>query len=147
MFYRNSKTFQDKLLLYKKCIYKRFIFIFFRVSNMISQFTEGLNSCGNLWDLIKTNWIDFLPFFNKTSERISRSSFRALFKISWSPEGTKRREEEEETIYSWELVLKMIEGERHFLQISLMFFYGDLSSILVITVNQPQSFEGSQEII
>ncbi|KAF5907322.1 G2/M phase-specific E3 ubiquitin-protein ligase-like, partial [Clarias magur] len=84
-------------------------YIYLRVSNMISQFTEGLNSCGNLWDLIKTNWIDFLPFFAKTSEWISRSSFRALFKISWSPEGTKRREEEEKTIYSWELVLKMIE--------------------------------------
>lgn len=89
---------------------------------MINQFTEGLNSCGNLWDIVKINWIDFLPIFTKTNERLSRASFRALFEISWSAEGSKRREDEEETIYYWELVLKMIEGERHLLMIPLMFF-------------------------
>lgn len=98
-------------------------FTMFRVSNMINQFTEGLNSCGKMWDLIKANWIDFLPMFTKTSERISRPSFQALFEISWSAQGTKRREEEEETIYHWKQVLKMIEGERHFIIISLMFFH------------------------
>ncbi|MCI4381193.1 hypothetical protein PGIGA_G00248760 [Pangasianodon gigas] len=85
--------------------------IYLRVSIMINQFTEGLNSCGKLWDIVKTNWKDFLPIFTKTNKKISRSSFRALFEISWSAEGTKRREEEEETIYSWELVLKMIKDK------------------------------------
>lgn len=99
-----------------------FIFTTFRVLNMINQFTEGLNSCGNLWDIVKINWIDFLPMFTKTNERLSRASFRALFEISWSAEGSKRREDEEETIYYWELVLKMIEGERHLFMIPLMFF-------------------------
>lgn len=103
--------------------YIYFIYLTFRVSNMINQFTQGLNSCGKLWDLVKINWIDFLPVFTKTSERISRSSFRALFEISWSAQGTKMREEEEETINYWELVLKMIEGECHLLEISFMFFH------------------------
>ncbi|XP_017323374.1 G2/M phase-specific E3 ubiquitin-protein ligase isoform X2 [Ictalurus punctatus] len=92
-------------------------YIYLRVLNMINQFTEGLNSCGNLWDIVKINWIDFLPIFTKTNERLSRASFRALFEISWSAEGSKRREDEEETIYYWELVLKMIEDketELHF---------------------------------
>lgn len=100
-----------------------FIYKMFRVSNMINQFTEGLNSCGNLWDLVKTNWIDFLPIFTKTSERLSQSSFRGLFEINWSVQGTRKREGEEKTIYYWELVLKMIEGERHLLVISFMFFH------------------------
>ncbi|KAK3565178.1 hypothetical protein QTP86_000483 [Hemibagrus guttatus] len=86
-------------------------YIYLRVSNMINQFIKGLNSCGKLWNVVQANWIDFLPIFTKTYERLSRSSFRALFEISWSAEGTKRREEEEETIYYWELVLKMIEEQ------------------------------------
>lgn len=94
-----------------------FIFTIFRVLNMINQFTEGLNSCGKLWDTVKSNWIDFLPIFTKTNKRISRSSFRALFEINWSENGTERREQEKETIYYWELVLKMIEGEYHLLNI------------------------------
>lgn len=89
---------------------------------MINQFTEGLNSCGKLWDIVKANWIDFLPVFTKTSERLSLASFRTLFEISWSDQGTKRRAEEEESIYNWELVLKMIEGEHHLLLICFMFF-------------------------
>lgn len=93
---------------------------------MIIQFTEGLNACGKLWDMVKTNWIDFLPVFTKTSKCISLASFRTLFKISWSEQGTKRRAEEEESIYNWELVLKMIEGEHHLLVLSFMFFLRDL---------------------
>lgn len=106
-----------------------FIFTIFRVLNMINQFTEGLNACGKLWDTVKTNWIDFLPIFTKTDKRISRSSFRALFEISWSAKDTKRREQEKETIYYWELVLKMIEGECHLLDISSLFFHVSAYSI------------------
>ncbi|KAI5094762.1 G2/M phase-specific E3 ubiquitin-protein ligase-like, partial [Silurus meridionalis] len=86
-------------------------YAYLRVLNMINQFTEGLNSCGKLWDIVKTNWIDFLPVFTKTSDRISRATFRSLFEISYSAQGTKRREEEEETVYCWELMLKMIEDK------------------------------------
>ncbi|KAI4887915.1 hypothetical protein NFI96_014530 [Prochilodus magdalenae] len=86
-------------------------YIYLRVSNMINQFTEGLNSCGRLWDMVKENWIDFLPIFINMDEPLSRVSFRALFQINWSGEGTKKRLEEEETIYCWELVLKMIEDK------------------------------------
>ncbi|KAK2840752.1 hypothetical protein Q7C36_012331 [Tachysurus vachellii] len=86
-------------------------YIYLRVSNMINQFIRGLNSCGKLWNIVKANWTDFLPIFTKTYERLLLSSFRALFDIGWSAEGTKRREEEEETIYHWELVLKMIDEQ------------------------------------
>ncbi|KAL7884210.1 hypothetical protein AOLI_G00069800 [Acnodon oligacanthus] len=87
-------------------------YIYLRVSNMIDQFAEGLNSYGRLWDMVKANWIDFLPIFIDMNEPISRASFRALFQINWSTEGTKKRQEEEETIYYWELVLKMIEDKK-----------------------------------
>lgn len=118
---RKKHNHAVKCLIFMKYIY--IFFTMFRVSNMINQFTEGLNSCGKMWDLIKANWIDFLPMFTKTGERISRPSFQALFKISWSEQGTKSREEEEEIIYHWKKVLKMIEGEGHFIAISLMFFH------------------------
>ncbi|KAK1786970.1 hypothetical protein P4O66_017347, partial [Electrophorus voltai] len=87
-------------------------YIYLRVSSMVVQFMEGMNSYGGLWDTVKANWIDFLPIFTNMNEPISRNSFTALFQINWSREGTKSREEEEETVYYWELVLRMIEDKK-----------------------------------
>ncbi|KAM6962545.1 G2/M phase-specific E3 ubiquitin-protein ligase-like [Aplochiton taeniatus] len=44
----------------KHCIYER-------VASMISQFTEGLNSCGGLWDLVRAHWEAFLPVMTHTT--------------------------------------------------------------------------------
>uniref|UniRef100_A0A3B1KH66 G2/M phase-specific E3 ubiquitin-protein ligase-like n=1 Tax=Astyanax mexicanus TaxID=7994 RepID=A0A3B1KH66_ASTMX len=87
-------------------------YIYLRVSNMINQFIKGLNSYGRLWDKVKENWIEFLPVFINMKEPMSRHAFMAHFQINWSRDGTKKREEEEQTVYYWEQVLKMIEDKK-----------------------------------
>jgi len=77
---------------------------------MVNQFTEGMNAFGNLWDLVRNNWIAFLPCFTNMRSPLTKSSFKAIFKYEYSPRGTNHREKEEDTIYSWELVLNIIEG-------------------------------------
>ncbi|KAJ8364736.1 hypothetical protein SKAU_G00135670 [Synaphobranchus kaupii] len=78
---------------------------------MILQFTDGINTFGKLWDLVKENWIAFLPLFTNMQEGMTKAVFKAIFSYNYSPQGTNHREAEEETIYSWELVLNMIEDK------------------------------------
>lgn len=78
---------------------------------MIHQFTRGLNTYGQFWDMVRTHWVEFLPIFTNMNEPLSRSTFTALFQIHWSKAGTKKRAAEEDTLHYWELVLQMIEGE------------------------------------
>ncbi|XP_056585576.1 G2/M phase-specific E3 ubiquitin-protein ligase-like isoform X3 [Triplophysa dalaica] len=96
-------------------------YIYLRTSKMINQFTEGLNAYGQFWDLVKSYWAEFLPIFTNTHEPISRSSFRALFKIHWSK--AMKREPEEKTIHYWELVLKMIEDKKTDLRFEELFAF------------------------
>ncbi|KAL0186550.1 hypothetical protein M9458_018220, partial [Cirrhinus mrigala] len=72
----------------------------------------GLNAYGQFWEMVKSHWVEFLPIFTNMHEPLTRSTFRDLFQIQWSKSGTKKREAEEETIYYWELVLKMIEDKK-----------------------------------
>ncbi|XP_071399935.1 G2/M phase-specific E3 ubiquitin-protein ligase-like [Centroberyx affinis] len=86
-------------------------YIFLRTAKMIRQFTDGLNAFGKLWDLVKDNWIAFLPSFTNMQEPLSKAAFKAVFSYSYSSRGTNHREAEEDTIYSWEMVLNMIEDK------------------------------------
>ncbi|KAK7135471.1 hypothetical protein R3I94_014212 [Phoxinus phoxinus] len=86
--------------------------IYLRTSNMIHQFTKGLNAYGQFWDMVRSHWIEFLPIFTNMHEPLSRSTFTALFQIHWSKAGTKKRAAEEETLHYWELVLQMIEDKK-----------------------------------
>ncbi|KAK5918883.1 hypothetical protein CgunFtcFv8_022826 [Champsocephalus gunnari] len=86
-------------------------YIFLRTAKMVNQFTEGMNGFGNLWDLVRNNWIAFLPCFTDMRTPLTKSSFKAIFKYEYSPRGTNHREKEEDTIYSWELVLNLIEDK------------------------------------
>ncbi|KAK5913380.1 hypothetical protein CgunFtcFv8_007918 [Champsocephalus gunnari] len=70
-----------------------------------------MNVFGNLWDLVRNSWIAFLPCFTDTRTPLTKSSFKAIFKYEYSPRGTNHREKEEATIYSWELVLNLIEDK------------------------------------
>ncbi|KAI9541253.1 hypothetical protein NQZ68_032257 [Dissostichus eleginoides] len=81
------------------------------MAKMVNQFTEGMNAFGNLWDLVRNNWIAFLPCFTNMRTLLTKSSFKAIFKYEYSPRGTNHREKEEYTIYSWELVLNIIEDK------------------------------------
>ncbi|KAL7377198.1 hypothetical protein ABVT39_023665 [Epinephelus coioides] len=85
-------------------------FIFHRSAAMIQQFTEGMNSCGRLWDTVKRHWKAFQKVFTQEQGPLTRSAFRALFKVQWSDEETNHRDAEEDTVFSWECLLNTIEG-------------------------------------
>ncbi|XP_051976561.1 G2/M phase-specific E3 ubiquitin-protein ligase-like [Xyrauchen texanus] len=97
-------------------IVKHFIFhsavLTTRSSNMITQFKQGLNSCGQLWETVERHWNAFRPLFTHKEGQLTRLSFRALFKVVWSEEGSNRREAEEDTMFSWECLLSSIEEKR-----------------------------------
>ncbi|XP_035592551.1 uncharacterized protein LOC118358728 isoform X1 [Oncorhynchus keta] len=72
--------------------------IYHRVASMISQFTEGLNSCGGLWDIIKAHSAAFMPVMTRTEHPLTLQQFRSLFEVSWSPlESTIGLRQAEET--------------------------------------------------
>ncbi|XP_073712730.1 G2/M phase-specific E3 ubiquitin-protein ligase-like [Misgurnus anguillicaudatus] len=81
-----------------------------RTADMINQFKDGMNSCGNLWKVVERNWKVFLPVFTNQQKPLSREDFRALFTISWSEEGSNLKDKEEDTIFCWELLLNKIQG-------------------------------------
>ncbi|KAF4109731.1 uncharacterized protein LOC131545879 [Onychostoma macrolepis] len=107
--YRREISIQDVPKIYSFAVRH---YIYLRTSNMIHQFTKGLNAYGQFWDMVRTHWVEFLPIFTNMHESLSRSTFKDLFQIHWSKSGTKKREAEEETIHYWELVLKMIEDKK-----------------------------------
>ncbi|KAK0147047.1 G2/M phase-specific E3 ubiquitin-protein ligase [Merluccius polli] len=86
-------------------------YIFLRTAKMINQFTDGINTFGKLWDIVKENWIAFLPLFTNMQEPLSKAAFKAIFSFNYSSRGSNRREAEEDTIYCWEMVLNMIEDK------------------------------------
>ncbi|XP_067445141.1 uncharacterized protein [Thunnus thynnus] len=86
-------------------------YIFLRTTKMICQFTEGMNAFGKLWDLVTENWIAFLPLFTNMQEPLSKAAFKAIFSYNYSSRGTNHCDAEEDTIYSWEMVLNMIEDK------------------------------------
>ncbi|XP_076142999.1 G2/M phase-specific E3 ubiquitin-protein ligase-like [Alosa pseudoharengus] len=84
-------------------------YIYFRTASVIHQFIEGMNICGNLWSQVERNWVAFLPIFTNTSGEMSLSSFKGLYKMSWSPQGSNQRRREEETMFGWEMFLIAIQ--------------------------------------
>lgn len=62
-------------------IYVRLVkhYIYYRVAIMISQFTEGLNSCGGLWEMAQSNWEDFVPVMTSGPVSAAKQS------RAWSP--------------------------------------------------------------
>ncbi|KAM7410698.1 hypothetical protein PAMA_001911 [Pampus argenteus] len=63
-----------------------------------------------MWDLVMDNWIAFLPLFTNMQEPLSKAAFKAIFSFNYSIRGSNHREAEEDTIFSWEMVLNMIEA-------------------------------------
>lgn len=79
---------------------------------MISQFTEGLNSCGGLWDTVKSHWEVFVPVMTSAQQQpLTLEEFKHLFTICYNHSDCQLRASEEETIGHWETVLKMISGK------------------------------------
>lgn len=75
---------------------------------MISPFIDGLNACGNLWEMVKSNMLAFQSLFTNMRRPMTRTLFKSLFAIEWSGQGSNKREAEEETVYAWKLFLNMV---------------------------------------
>ncbi|XP_017294905.1 uncharacterized protein LOC108249798 isoform X2 [Kryptolebias marmoratus] len=93
------------------CLVKHWIY--HRVASMISQFTEGLNSCGGLWDLVKLHWEMFLPVMTGKAQRpLTLEEFRELFTFCYSHPDSELRAGEEATVTHWETVLTFVSDGR-----------------------------------
>jgi len=80
---------------------------------MISQFIEGLNSCGGLWDLVKSEWEMFLPVMTSTQQQpLTLEEFKQLFTICYSHADSELRAAEEATATHWETVLTLVSGKQ-----------------------------------
>lgn len=79
---------------------------------MISQFKEGLNSCGGLWDMIQSHWELFVPVMtNAQQQPLTLEEFKKLFTICYCRSDCQLRAAEEATVRHWETVLKLISGK------------------------------------
>lgn len=86
--------------------------LYFRVASMISQFTEGLNSCGGLWDTIQSNWEVFVPIMTSAQQQpLTLEEFKLLFTICYSPPDSQPRAAEEATAGHWETALTLVSGK------------------------------------
>ncbi|XP_045906489.1 uncharacterized protein LOC123971612 isoform X1 [Micropterus dolomieu] len=96
------------------CIVKQYIY--HRVASMISQFTEGLNSCGGLWDTIQSNWEVFVPIMTSAQQQpLTLEEFKLLFTICYSPPDSQPRAAEEATAGHWETALTLVsDGQADF---------------------------------
>ncbi|XP_071342480.1 uncharacterized protein [Trachinotus anak] len=99
-------------------IYIRLVkhYIYHRVASMISQFTEGLNSCGGLWDMVQSHWEAFVPLMTSArQEPLTLEEFKQLFTVCYSHIDSQLRAAEEATAGHWETVLSFIsKGEADF---------------------------------
>lgn len=79
---------------------------------MISQFKEGLNSCGGLWDMMQSHWEMFVPVLTNTQqEPVTLKEVKQLFTICYSNKDHRLRAEEEATAEHWITVLTMVRSK------------------------------------
>ncbi|KAM7012595.1 G2/M phase-specific E3 ubiquitin-protein ligase-like [Tautogolabrus adspersus] len=99
-------------------IYSRVVkhYIYHRVSSMISQFTEGLNSCSGLWDMIQSHWEVFKPVMTGAQQHpLTLEEFKQLFTVCYSPPDSPLRAAEEAAAAHWETALALIsDGQADF---------------------------------
>ncbi|TKS74236.1 G2/M phase-specific E3 ubiquitin-protein ligase [Collichthys lucidus] len=83
----------------------------FRVTSMISQFINGLNSCGELWDMVQSHWEVFVPVMTNTQQQpLTLEEFKQLFTACYSRPDSQLRAAEEATVRHWETVLTLVSG-------------------------------------
>ena len=78
-----------------------------RLLPSISQFQEGL---GDFWHVVMTNKDVMRPFF-VSIQKLTWLQLKSLYVIEWSPQGSNKHAEEEDTIFVWEKFLQNCERE------------------------------------
>ena len=86
-------------------------FTIVRVKAQIDQMIEGLNTLG-IYDLIKANPRIMHKLFISQPEPITSDFMLNLFQTRFSPEGSNRREDEEQVVMYWVHFIDMIECKR-----------------------------------
>lgn len=76
----------------------------------VSQFFNGLNSIGQLGNMILQNKQLFDLILGNQHPCLTKSSFMALYKLNRSEEGSNERIKEDTTIYCFEIFLQDLEG-------------------------------------
>ncbi|CAK6972814.1 uncharacterized protein LOC121900595 [Scomber scombrus] len=83
--------------------------VYHRVASMISQFTEGMNSCGGLWDMVQSHSEVFVPVMTSTQQQpLTLEEFKQLFPVCYSHPDSQLRAAEEVTAGHWETVLTLV---------------------------------------
>ena len=79
------------------------------VHTEMSQFVNGLNSVGQLGDMILQNKQLFDIILGNKHQPLTKSSFMALYQLNRSEEGSNERSKEDGTIYCFEIFLQDLE--------------------------------------
>jgi len=88
----------------------------YSVAAEIAQFTNGL---GELWTLLKDNQHLMMDLIAAgSSHQLTLMTLKKLYSIAYSPVGSRKRHDEEDTVYFFELYLQFCEG-KHGKQLSL----------------------------
>ena len=77
----------------------------------VQQFFGGLNSIGQLGDMILRNKQLFDLILGNQHPSLTKSSFMALYQLNRSEEGSNQRSREDSTIYCFELFLQDLEED------------------------------------
>lgn len=86
--------------------------IFYRTSAEMMQFQGGLDMVLGLWQEIKKHPMTWMPLFCHRKEPLTRERFTEMIEFVRSQEGSNRRIQEEDTIYSWEILMQDIHNQR-----------------------------------
>ena len=79
------------------------------VHTEFTQFFQGLNSIGNLGDIIMGNKALFDSILGNQHQRLTKVTFMSLYELYRSEEGSNKRDKEDSTIYCFEFFLQDLE--------------------------------------
>lgn len=108
-------TQQPSTLSDRDCIVQFFAkhFTVVRVKAQLDQMIDGLKALG-IYDLIKANPRSMHKLFTSKPAPIT-SDVINLFQMRFSPEGSNRREDEEQVVMFWVHFLEMIECKSNYI--------------------------------
>ncbi|XP_061168356.1 uncharacterized protein LOC133180090 [Saccostrea echinata] len=77
-----------------------------KTSAAINQCKTGMDDVAGFWKLVAANSTQFRSLFCHQCLPLTKEKFESLLKINFSDEGSNKRSQEEDTVYSWELFLQ-----------------------------------------
>jgi len=103
---REYINIQGNLLLTVDCNILKYLCHIFSAAPAIEQFKAGAST---LWSLVMMDHNALRSLF-VSSGSLTYDIFRKLYSVNWSPDGSNKRTDEEETIFCWELFIQKCSG-------------------------------------